>query len=113
MITIDSNITSQIQKWVDQEKLFEKTVDNFWNCFTNCKKDDPEEFRRDFGDGDESLISLVDPSMALVIYPDHYGNKDFTYCSIRYIVEYKGQCKGSYRAMYDLDGECFDDEWST
>jgi hypothetical protein len=106
MFTINS-VVEILKKWSEQEKLIEKTIDGFWKCFSNYKEELPEEYRIYFKENDDTLISLVKPSIALVVS----DSNDDVFCSVNFIIEYNGKTKAIYKKFFALDGESFDDEF--
>jgi hypothetical protein len=95
-----------LKKWVEQKQFIQQAKQGFWKCFSNYKEEESENYKTCFKDGDETLISLIEPSMALVINQPN----DFVFCSISLGIEYDGKYIGHYKKNFTLDGECSDEE---
>jgi hypothetical protein len=105
-----------LEKWLDQKQLIQKAIQGFWGYLNNCKKEDPD-YRNTFEEDDDSLITLVESSIAFEIEPALETNhifsgvrlEDCDCCIIRFEIEYKCRHVGSYKYYCTTEGICFDD----
>jgi hypothetical protein len=98
--------------WAEQEQLIIQATRGFWKSFLDYKIDDPEEYTSHFDSDDDTLISLVEPMIALATRKDQIDCPDIfddDYCFVRFEIEYKGERIGYYKYFFTLEGKCFDD----
>lgn len=107
-------------RWVEENNIKTKTIENFWNAFNNYKEDlTKEELERYFEGYDEKHLKLWFRSVSQrAVFLDYYdkSNKNLDVIEACIEIIYKNtECYGTYSAFYDFSGNITDDsldcEW--
>ncbi len=98
------------------KEIEKKSIDGFWFCFNNYKKEEQQEFREVFGDDfDKSQLKIQLKNVALFLdewdVAKNYNaiSYGFDYVVTYIPIEYKNKKLGVYRMLFQLNGESFDE----
>ena len=103
---MDKDFKNYLQKWCDEHNVLTESEKNFWICFENCSKDQPEEFLESFPNNKHGVsVSLYNICFSLDVKFD-YGQPTI---QITFDILLNGKVIGWYREIYFTNGEFVDD----
>ena len=107
---MDSNY---LKLWVNEQNVWQRTIDGFWHCFENYKKEETEEYEQYFHDFHSDLLTLCKSQVALKIKDwnsiDNEYNENLEFVEAVLDLFYKDENIGYYSLLFNFSGETFDD----
>lgn len=101
---------SGLKKWIYENNIEERTINNFREDFEKYKHEGKEEFSKTFPDFDisELIVQLQKISLKLGNWPEC----DYNHIISSVIILYKGKHIGNYDLLFNLNGEIYDEYFS-
>jgi len=97
---------NNLKSWCDQYNIIERTMGYFWTAFENYQNEEPIEFSSVFESFDKKNLSISIREICMSVdWPDFSQMKISVYLYIHYCDKYVGY----YKAIYETNGEAFDD----
>jgi hypothetical protein len=101
------NCVGLLNKMVEENFFVQRTIDGFWDSFSNYKREEPEEYRDIFGDEDD-IVEIDYMKLSLVLH-DKQPSYSHVFLSVSYNIYFKKKEIGYYKMVFSLDGEVVDD----
>jgi hypothetical protein len=99
--------TDALRNLAREKNLTKRTIDCFWRTFSSYKVEEEEEYKRIFGDDDDSLVCLNHARISLRIDQDGYGyrGRDSARVVVSYDIWFDEKYIGGYHTVFSFDGE--------
>jgi Zn/Cd-binding protein ZinT len=101
-------LIEQLKKYVEENDLHNKAIDNFWITFDNWKKDYPENYAKLFDN-----ISIDDLNVfvhSIGLRSSQWPECDYNHVIISILVYYNDRSLGGYRYFFSLSDNVDDDD---
>ncbi len=105
--------TKELKRWIIIHNVRQRTMDGFWLCFENYRREEPEEYELYFHDFSKNQLTLNMCQVALKIkawdnFEEEY-NANLEYIEAYLDLRYNDVYIGYYSLLFHFSGETFDD----
>jgi len=99
----------QLVKYVTENDLHYKAIEDFWVAFNNWKNSHPEEYRETFAGIPLNELKIFVHSIGL--RSSEWPDCDYNHVVITVLIHHDNKQLGSYSALYSLSNDVDDDDF--
>jgi hypothetical protein len=105
--------SNQLKEWTIKNNVRQRTIEHFWSCLENYRREEPNEFQEWFVDYDKTQVSLQFEQVALKIRNwddfDSTYNENNEFIDALIVIEHRGENTAEYTLRFNFAGDAIDD----
>ena len=101
-------MVEQLKKYITENRLHDKTVENFWKAFNNWKNEYSKDFTEKFSNIPLDELNVFVHSIGL--RSSQWPECDYNHVVVTVLIHYDGRSFGSYRCFFSLCDDVDDDD---
>ncbi len=99
----------ELKKYVHENKLHEKAIEDFWIAFNNWEREYPKEYAKKFKKIPIETLNVFVQTVGL--RASQWPECEYSHATVTVWVEHKEKYLGKYTVWYSLDDSQYDDDF--